>query len=279
MKLKISFRGMSDPGKQRRNNEDSYLINESLSLAMVADGMGGHNAGEIASNIATEVTNTKLQLLIRDKVVPPLMRDKFCLKANQLAHAIELASLAIYDSSLAAGNNGMGTTATAAILENNRLYIAHVGDSRAYLIREGKLAQLTEDHSFVMESVKKGLMTLEQAETSPLRNMLTRALGNADLPDVDLIDLAAHSGDKILLCTDGLFKCETEKEMLDIVNNSQDDLDACDDLIELCNKNGGIDNITVVIGTISDEKPATNKQTINTEKTEKSNKKNKRAGK
>jgi len=254
MNLKISFRGMSDPGMKRRNNEDSYIINEAMSFAMVADGMGGHNAGEVASAMATEVTNTKLQILQRDEVLPPAIRESFPIKANRLAYAIELASIAIYDASLAAGKSGMGTTATAVILENNKLYFAHVGDSRAYLLRNKKLMQITQDHSFVMESVRKGLMTLKQAEASPLKNILTRALGSAEIPEVDLVSSPARPGDRIILCTDGLFKCVTEKDMLDIVSRTSDDLDACDDLIEFGNEHGGPDNITVVIGTVFEEK-------------------------
>lgn len=250
MKLKISFRGMSDPGMKRRNNEDSYLINEELSLAIVADGMGGHNAGEVASAMATEVTNTKFKIMLRDGTVPPVLRDKIPLVANQLAHAIELASLAIYDASLAAGKSGMGTTETSVILDGTKLYFAHVGDSRAYMVRGGRLSQVTEDHSFVMESVRKGLMTLEQAEASPLKNILTRALGSPDLPEVDITSCNVSPGDRVILCTDGLFKCVTEKEMLDIVLKADDDLDACDDLIEYGNQHGGPDNITVVIGTV-----------------------------
>ena len=253
MKLNILFRGMSDPGMKRRNNEDSFVINGDFALAMVADGMGGHNAGEVASSIATETTNNKFQILIRDGVVPPVVREKFPLKANQLAHALELANAAIYDASLAAGKNGMGTTATAALLLDDNIYIAHVGDSRAYLIRDYKLKQLTDDHSFVMESVRKGLMTLEQAEASPFKNIITRALGSKENPEVDLIEHEVKPGDRIVLCTDGLFKCVTEEEMLKIVSSTDDNLDACDDLIEFGNSHGGPDNITVVIGTVYEE--------------------------
>lgn len=250
MKLNILFRGMSDPGMKRRNNEDSFLINENLSLAIVADGMGGHNAGEVASAMATEVTNTKFQLLIRDGVVPPVLKDGFSLKANQLAYSIKLASMAIYDASLAAGKKGMGTTATSAFIDRNKLFFAHVGDSRAYLIRGGIISQVTNDHSFVMESVRKGLMTLEQAEASPLKNIITRALGSEEAPEVDLIAVPAMPGDRVILCSDGLNKCVTDGELLKIVSSREDNLDACDDLIEFGNNNGGPDNLTVVIGTV-----------------------------
>ena len=254
MKLNILFRGMSDPGKQRRNNEDSYLINDNLSFAMVADGMGGHNAGEVASSMATEVTNTKFQIMVRDGTIPPVIKDGFPLKANQLAHSIELASMAIYDASLAAGKKGMGTTATSVLMDENKLYFAHVGDSRAYLIRGGIISQVTDDHSFVMESVRKGFMTLEQAEASPLKNIITRALGSEDVPEVDVLEVDAVPGDKVILCTDGLNKCVPDEDLLRIVLSDNDNLDACDDLIEFGNKNGGPDNITVVIGSVYEEK-------------------------
>ncbi|MBO4555979.1 MAG: serine/threonine-protein phosphatase [Elusimicrobiales bacterium] len=253
MKLNILFRGMSDPGMKRRNNEDSYLINDNLMFAMVADGMGGHNAGEVASAMATEVTNTKFQILVKNGTVPPVVKPGFTLKSNQLAHSIELASMAIYDASLVSGKKGMGTTATSVMLEGENLYFAHVGDSRAYLIRNGVIAQVTEDHSFVMESVRKGLMTLEQAEASPLKNIITRALGSEDVPEVDLIKCQALPGDRVVLCTDGLNKCVTDEELLKIVSSTDDNLDSCDDLIEFGNKHGGPDNITVVIGTVYEE--------------------------
>lgn len=251
MKYKIDFKAMSDPGKKRRNNEDSFLVDDSCNLAIVADGMGGHNAGEVASAMATELTRNKFKLLVRDNVIPPRNNNKYPLKANQLAHAIELASLAIYDSSLSSGKNGMGTTLTSIAIIKNKGYFAHVGDSRGYILRDKKLIQITEDHSFVLESVRKGLLTKEEAESSPLQNILTRALGSQDIPEVDIVETELNLNDRIILCTDGLFKAVKENQMLEILLKQPDDLNACDDLIEAGNNNGGPDNITLVIGTVT----------------------------
>jgi protein phosphatase len=252
MNLKLTFAALSDKGKVRQNNEDNYLIEPGLELAMVADGMGGHKSGEVASQLAVKVTKDKFDSMHSTGMKPAPYNDKFSLESNQLGFAVQLANSVIYEAGNAGPENkGMGTTLSAALLNKNRLCIAHIGDSRIYLYRGGIMQQLTEDHSLVMDHVRKGLLTKEQAETSPLQNILTRALGAQKAPAVDLVEVALEEGDRLLLCTDGLFKAVKEAALADTLKANPDDQKACEALVTTANANGGPDNVTVVIGTTS----------------------------
>jgi len=252
MTIKLQFSAVSDTGKIRNNNEDSYLLAPELELAMVADGMGGHKSGEVASSLAVKVTRDKYLSMNGTGMKPSPYNDKYSLEANQLGFAVQLANSVIYEAgNSGAENKGMGTTLSAALLNKDRLCIAHIGDSRIYLFRAGLLRQLTEDHSLVMEHVRKGLLTKEQAETSPLQNILTRALGAQKTPAVDLVETELAEGDRLLLCTDGLFKAVKEAELLETLKIQPDDQKACESLVTAANANGGPDNVTVVIGSVS----------------------------
>lgn len=251
MTFKLQFAAVSDTGKVRNNNEDSYLLDPELELAMVADGMGGHRSGEIASSLAVKVTRDKYDSMKRTGMKPAPYNEKFSLESNQLGFAVQLANAVIYEAgNSGAENKGMGTTLSAALLNKTRLCIAHIGDSRIYLLRGGAMQQLTEDHSLVMDHVRKGLLTREQAETSPLANILTRALGAQKTPAIDLIETELADGDRLLLCTDGLFKAVKEAELQETLKIQPDDRKACETLLAAANANGGPDNVTVVIGSV-----------------------------
>jgi protein phosphatase len=251
MTFKLQFAAVSDTGKVRTNNEDSYLLAPELELAIVADGMGGHKSGEVASSLAVKVTRDKYFSMNNTGMKPSPYNDKFSLESNQLGFAVQLANSVIYEAgNSGAENKGMGTTLSAAMLNKTRLCIAHIGDSRIYLFRGGIIQQLTEDHSLVMEHVRKGLLTKEQAETSPLQNILTRALGAQKTPAVDLVETELEEGDRLLLCTDGLFKAVKEAELLETLKIQPDDQKACESLVTAANANGGPDNVTVAIGTV-----------------------------
>jgi PPM family protein phosphatase len=144
----------------------------------------------------------------------------------------------------------MGTTLTAAFFRSPNLCLAHIGDSRAYIIREGAMTQLTEDHSLVQEHVRNGLLTKEQADVSPLQNILTRALGAQKTPAVDMLERELKEGDRVLMCSDGLFKAVKESAILQLISAQPDNAKACADLVAAANANGGPDNITLVIGTV-----------------------------
>ena len=224
MKLGRSAGG-SDPGRKRRRNEDSYVLEPPLFA--VADGMGGAQAGEIASKLAAGAVKE------RGAAVEDLIQE-----ANRRVHR---------RSQEDPGTSGMGTTLTVASVEDGSVSIGHVGDSRAYLVRDGKLEQLTEDHSLVGELVRSGKLSREEAEVHPQRSMMTRAVGTDPDVDVDTFAVEPRAGDLFLLCSDGLTTMVEDDEILRLVEQQRGDLDALvKALIKAANRGGGEDNITVV---------------------------------
>jgi serine/threonine protein phosphatase PrpC len=222
----------TDTGRQRRDNEDSLFVREPLFV--VADGMGGAQAGEIASKVAVE----SFQQSMPDDGTPE----------ERLVATAQEANRRIYELAQAQSERqGMGTTLTAVYLDASRLAIAHVGDSRAYLFRDGELQRLTEDHSLVAELVRRGKLTEAQAEEHPQRSIITRALGPEPSVEVDTWSYPVRDGDVLLLCSDGLTSMVHEKRIAEILA-AQDDLDVtAAALIAEANENGGRDNITVIL--------------------------------
>lgn len=244
--------GKSDTGLLRSNNEDSFAINLDLSLFMVADGMGGHAAGEVASKMAVKTVCDHIKRAARSH--EPFLgsyRNDLSPEANRLGSAFLLANQVIYQ---AARENrewfGMGTTLDAAWLpdpDGNRMVIAHVGDSRIYLVRDEKMRRLTKDHSLVEEQVEQGLISAKEASRSKVRNMITRAMGQSRQVNVDLAELDIEPGDRLILCTDGLNGMVRDHAIERIVNQSERPEEACAELIENANQHGGRDNISVVL--------------------------------
>ena len=222
---------VTDPGRTRRHNEDAYVIEPPLFA--IADGMGGAQAGEVASRLATAALKEA--------------------GANgggeqRISDLIQEANRRVYDRSSSDPNtSGMGTTITVALVEDDYVAFGHVGDSRAYLIRNAQMEQLTEDHSLVNELLKTGKLSREEAETHPQRSVITRALGTDPDVDVDTFRVQAESGDLFLLCSDGLTDMVSEESILDVVERNRDDIDgALRALVKAANRGGGQDNITVV---------------------------------
>ena len=244
--------GKSDPGLLRSNNEDCFAINLDLSLFLVADGMGGHAAGEVASKMAVKTVCDHIRRAQRhhEPLLGPYRHD-LSPEANRLGSAFLLANQVIHQS--ARKNQewfGMGTTLDAAWLpdpDQNRLVIAHVGDSRIYLLRDEKLKKLTKDHSLVEEQVEHGLITAKEASRSKVRNMITRAMGQNHQVNVDLAELTIQPGDRLILCTDGLSGMVRDHAIARIVAQSDRPEEACAELIENANQHGGRDNISVVL--------------------------------
>lgn len=260
MSFKMELAFLSDTGKLRNINEDTALADPVLGLGIVADGMGGHSSGEVASSMAVTVTREKLEAMQRTSLKPGAYDDKYSLETNQLGFAVQLANSVIYETGNSTPENkGMGTTLSAILLNGDKMVIAHIGDSRVYLFREGVMRQVTEDHSLVMEHVRKGLLTQEQAEKSPLQNILTRALGTQKTPLIDLMEIPVIKNDRFLLCTDGLFKAVAVDKITEIMKNTPDGQKACELLVKAANDNGGPDNITVLAGII---KKSTLKETL-----------------
>jgi PPM family protein phosphatase len=227
-----SHTGRTDPGRKRRRNEDSFVV--APPLFAVADGMGGANAGEVASGLAVEA--------LRDEASDESAGERF------VVSLIQEANRRVYQrQSDDAEASGMGTTMTVALVEDGIVRIGHVGDSRAYLYREGELEQLTEDHSLVGELVRSGKISAEEAESHPQRSVITRALGTDPDVDVDTLTIEAQAGDVFLLCSDGLYSMVGSDKILDILHRRRHDLDAAaKELIGAANKRGGDDNITIV---------------------------------
>lgn len=233
---------ISDIGKIRENNQDAFYLSKEMSLPlyMVADGMGGHKAGEVASTMAMNIieknfVDNKDDLTSDEKII------------NLIKKSIEEANTKIYLKSLDNDKcNGMGTTITLAYIFNNKIFIGHVGDSRAYLIRKNKIFQITEDHSFVNELIKTGSISKEEAKHHPKRNMITRAVGSSSIIEMDLISKELEINDILLLCSDGLFNMVKEDIIVDVFIKEKNIQNACDILANIANDNGGIDNITVV---------------------------------
>jgi PPM family protein phosphatase len=232
----------SDVGRVREGNEDSYLLEEPLFV--VADGMGGHLAGDVASSTAVEV--------IKNHADADPARDP-----DSLAGLLRRANSAIWekaqsDSSL----RGMGTTCTLLMLEDDHAELAHVGDSRAYLFRGGELSQLTEDHTLVGRMVREGRLSEQEADNHPQRSIITRALGVDSEVKVDLLSLDLMEGDRLLLCSDGLTSMIDTDKISGVLATESDPQAAADKLVELANEAGGEDNITVLVLDVTEKEVA-----------------------
>jgi PPM family protein phosphatase len=227
----------SDTGKKRRRNEDSYVV--APPLFAVADGMGGAQAGEVASKLAAAaLEDTDSGSSSGQKRVVSLIEE-----ANRRVYARANTDPA---------TSGMGTTMTVALVEGQVVTIGHVGDSRAYLVRAGRLEQLTEDHSLVNELLKSGKLSPQEAETHPQRSVITRAVGTDPDVDVDAFTVDALDGDVFLLCSDGLTDMVDDDGILDVVERYHDDLDrVAKSLVSAANRGGGEDNITVIAFTMT----------------------------
>lgn len=239
--------GRTDIGLIRKVNEDSFLCEkledvDDAYLYIVADGMGGHNAGEVASSMAVQ----EVALYIKENTDALKHGEKEIL--DLIRNAILHANDKVYKTSIIKSNClGMGTTLSMALVKDSSIYIGHVGDSRIYLIRGKKITRLTEDHSLVEELIKSGSLRPEDAKYHPQRNVITRALGTEYTLEPDVYRRDMQSSDIILLCTDGLSNAVREEDMVKAVHSTSDLDEACGILIEKAKKNGGYDNITAII--------------------------------
>ena len=233
----------TDTGRIRENNQDAYYLpsEKSKPLFIIADGMGGHKAGEIASNLAIHIISQKFNdFLNRGNI------NKNNIK-NNIVESFNEANDKIYKkASKEEDCSGMGTTVVLAYISDENLYIGHVGDSRAYSLYEDKLLQITEDHSLVEELIKNGSISKEEAKTHPQRNIITRAVGTSKDIDVDILVLPKDTIEILLLCTDGLTSMLDDNEIKDILLKGESMQVACDELIRCSNEKGGYDNITVL---------------------------------
>jgi protein phosphatase len=247
--MKITAFGLTDVGRRRESNEDDFLLEPGRGVYAVADGMGGHAAGEIASRLAIE---TLQEVLDRDNASSERMSVDDA--AEWLRGAVVEANRRICDSiRLHDERRGMGTTVVALVHSGQDAVVGHVGDSRMYLLRGEELARMTSDHSWVNEQVKLGLMNDDTAQRHPMRNIVTRALGSRPDVLVDLTSLEVRHGDVFLLCSDGLNTMLSDEQINSIlVGHRHDPEAACRALVEDANRHGGEDNVTVVVARVAE---------------------------
>src|SRR6266550_8477346 len=249
MRMQVKSFGLTHVGRQRQHNEDSFLVEGEARLFLVADGMGGHAAGEIASRIAVDsISEFILHTKEDDGTWPHAYDEQYKRSTNRLMAAVRLANTRVLEAMRKdARLRGMGTTVVACLADEETMSVAHVGDSRAYLVRDGHLSRLTNDHSWVFEQVQAGRLTEEEAEKHPLRNVITRALGGALSVSPDASEVASKPGDVYLLCSDGLTGMLPEDEILRVVSENDDLEKACQALIDVANERGGLDNVTAIL--------------------------------
>jgi len=248
--MKVVSAGLTDVGRKRTHNEDSFLIDDELQLYVVADGMGGHAGGGTASRIAVETIDKELRRMREGRESPFLssanLQDSPLPEA--LRGAVERACLAIFTAAQEDPRlGGMGTTVISLLVRDDHAFFAHVGDSRAYLMRGELIQQISEDHSLVNEQIKAGMITKEEAKHSRYKNIITRSVGFEEEVQVDVMGLVSEPGDTFLLCSDGLANMVEDRELLEIVQSTPSLHDVPKRLIDLANERGGDDNITVIV--------------------------------
>jgi len=250
--MELSFWAATDVGRKREANEDNFLVDKKLSLFVVADGMGGHASGEVASDISVHEFRNAIDAH-RDVIERYAKGDAEVRPPDILTileHALQTACHAIYErGQLEPEKRGMGTTTSALLIAGDRGFIAHVGDSRIYLVRRGQVVQLTEDHSLINELIRRGKITKEGIDSSPYKsykNAVTRAVGVYETVQTDTIDFELLPGDQFLLCSDGLHAYLQDEKMIELLSG-EDITSAPSRFVALANEGGGHDNITAVV--------------------------------
>ena len=248
--LKINIFGLTDVGRVRTHNEDAVGWDERVGLAILADGMGGHNAGEVASDMAVH----KIRSALDDVLSPDILQSGMVNYQEAVHDAIAYANHEIYQASHhRAECAGMGTTVVMTFFHNGEVILANVGDSRIYRFRDNALAQVTSDHSLVQEMIDNGFLSAEQAQTATNRNLITRALGIGEQVEIDICVEPTQPGDVYLLCSDGLSDMVPEGEIDAILQQSHTNPEeASRQLVIRANEMGGADNISVILVNVSE---------------------------
>lgn len=249
--MQIKSSGMTDVGLQREGNEDSFSVQDAFGLYMVADGMGGHQAGEVASRVAVEMINESFSKWSKDHVPPDEIfgfpDESLSREGNYILGSIRLANRVIYEMACEYEQyNGMGTTIVSLLVGSGLIVAANVGDSRMYLVRDDRIERMSKDHTIVAEHAEMGVMTEEEAARSPLRHILTRSLGSSENVDAEVFEIEPSSEDRFILCSDGLTDLATDKEILKVAQKETDPQRLCRRLIDLALERGAHDNTTVV---------------------------------
>jgi protein phosphatase len=256
---KLKCLGETDTGRVREHNEDTIALDADLGLLVLADGMGGYNAGEVASGIAVKtIMNLVRESVEREDLAATDPASGLSRRSIVLRDAIQRANKIIFQTAKTQPQcEGMGTTVVAALFHDNRVTLAHVGDSRIYRLRAGRLEQVTLDHSLLQELVDRGFYTPEEAQRAANKNYVTRALGVEPTVDVEITEHEVHKGDHYLLCSDGLSDMVEDADIHLTINTFGDNLaTVAKQLIQLANDNGGRDNVSVVLAEVVESFPA-----------------------
>jgi protein phosphatase len=251
--MRVRFAGATNIGRKRDHNEDSIFLPDDDRLIMVADGMGGHASGEIASQVAVDVVVEHFRDTAHQQVLTwPYKVDRDVrTHVNRMTTGIMLANLEIWEKAQREARfKGMGTTCVAMFFLDDTAIIGHVGDSRCYRLRQHELVQLTEDHSLINDYIKMKRVTKEEAESWPHKNVIVRALGMKESVQVDIIQEVPRVGDCYVLCSDGLSGMLPDDQILHIVDNERDLDKVVERLIDAANEEGGVDNISVVVARV-----------------------------
>ena len=252
--MKLAFKALTDVGRKRKGNEDSLFVNPEQRLFVVADGMGGHAAGEVASKVAVDSINEFVCLTAGDQEItwPYGLDESMSYDGNRLMTAVRYANRKVLEAMKEkAEYEGMATTVAAVLVDGDTgdtANLAHVGDSRVYLYRDGALSQLTSDHSWVNEQIQNGVISADQARSHPLRNVVTRALGGKPDLAVDMQVQKMRHGDLLLLCSDGLTTMVADEEIARVIAEAGAEVErTAENLVDEANGRGGEDNITVLL--------------------------------
>ncbi len=242
--MNYQFHAVTDPGRARDNNEDSVSFDEEALVAVLADGMGGYNAGEIASGMATAFIKSELSRWLIE--AGAIAQPKEIRRAMEIC--VDNANLAIYNSANAnPAFAGMGTTLVLCVFKEGRLLVGHIGDSRCYRLRSDTLEQITKDHSLLQEQIDAGLITQDQAAVSPIKNLVTRALGVEQAVMLEVNEFSVEPGDLYLMCSDGLSDMVTDEVIARIAGEASGLDQIAGHLVTAANDNGGKDNISVLM--------------------------------
>ena len=234
----------TDPGRARENNEDSVAFDASTRLGVLADGMGGYNAGEVASGMATAFIKSEMARWLSEAGKQATTREI----RRALEICVDNANRSVFNAAISnAQYSGMGTTLVVAVFQDEKVLLGHIGDSRCYRLRNGELTQITKDHSLLQEQIDAGLLTPEQAATSSHKNLVTRALGVEDAVMLELNEFAVEAGDLYLMCSDGLSDMANDAEIATVLESQTPIEQKADRLITLANEHGGRDNISVLL--------------------------------
>ncbi len=234
----------TDPGRARENNEDSVAFDAATQLGVLADGMGGYNAGEVASGMATAFIKSEMARWLSEAGKQANTREI----RRALEICVDNANRSVFNAAISnAQYSGMGTTLVVAVFQDAKVLLGHIGDSRCYRFRGGELTQITKDHSLLQEQIDAGLLTPEQAATSSHKNLVTRALGVEDAVLLELNELVVEAGDLYLMCSDGLSDMANDAEIATVLESQMPMTQKAEQLISLANGHGGRDNISVLL--------------------------------